>query len=198
MDDVKWGNVFLVFMVVLLFVIGVKYTIFNEPKDTTEEGIKIETYNGVSFVKVVDVWIFDYTKDDIIYSIPLKHKPTDLLLIDNPLEYDFESKDKYYISVDEDLGAESVLAGVEIAKVFGKATYGVLKKEVKSSVPYNLSGVPQVTCENATDSTGVLFMTFGDETKLEQDGNCIILQAVNDSDMMKIANKLIFVALDID
>jgi hypothetical protein len=157
-------------------------------------------YNGYVFTKEGSLWFFDFEKDGNTYDVPVYYNPKEVESISMDENISFSSiysKNMYYISLDESVTPRSLLAGVEIAKVWGQAEYGILKMQVKSALAYESESSPYITCENATSNVGVIFLTLSNETKIKKEGDCIILAAQNENEMMMLADKLIYISLGI-
>jgi len=55
------------------------------------------------------------------------------------------------------------------------------------------TGFPYVDCENATEYVPVVFFTLGNETKIfKKGGNCIIAQAENSRDFLRLENRIVY------
>jgi hypothetical protein len=194
---IKWLNIVLLFIVIIAFVFGIKYFFFNKP-NIIDSKLVVEKYGQYSFIKLNDSWIFDYKLNGEIYTIPLMYNPNQIETMPNNgvVSKDITSKDLIYITFDPGLTPRSVISGVEMAKVFGQAEYGILKKVVKSSVTYDAK-IPIITCANATEKTGVILMRLGETSSISKELGCVILTAKDETDMMKLSNKMVYIALGI-
>lgn len=194
-------TIMVIFIIIALF-LAIKYLFYGEKEDITNKLI-IEDYKNYTFVKTNNTWIFNYKgKSGIVYTQPMYYFPGEVsdVPVYNVTQIQIHENSKYYITLDEMLTPKSVVAGIEIAKIFGKGDAGILKMDIESALAYDAgydTGRPIITCKNATFETGVIFLTLGEYTHIKRQENCIILMAENENDMTKLANRLDYIALGI-
>lgn len=122
---------------------------------------------------------------------------------DEKLDYEYNisskvlGKPEVYVTIDpfENLTGETTLAALEIDKfidnqyLFNTPVYSAF------TVPYQNYTVK--TCDDATNDTAVIFLTLGPETKAYSQGECVILQGMTQTDIVKLADGLMFKMLRI-
>lgn len=198
----KWANI-VVFSIILIVVLSFIWFAFLKDNfsfgKNNKNSLNIKEYNGYVFVKQNESWFFDFEKDNNVYNIPLYYNPLEVENIssDNISFSDIYEKNLYYLTLDSSVSPKSVVAAVEVAKIFGQAEYGILKKQIKSALAYEYGAVLQITCQNATKDIGVIYLLVSNETRIKKEGDCIILSAQNEDDMMKLAVKLDYISLGI-
>jgi len=128
-------------------------------------------------------------------SIPLE-KSRDILYNKN------EKKKQIYITQDpglpKDSGKISTLAVLDITKITGSlgavTIYGVPTEMTFTSLTPDLNGtsIKKITCDNATNETGVILIKMGDADKIyKENNNCIVLEAKSYADITKVSDKFV-------
>lgn len=121
----------------------------------------------------------------------------DKLSFDYDLISKVSGKKQYYVTIDpyENLTGETTLAALEIDKfIDNKFLYN---KPVNSAVITPYQNYTVKTCADADNETGVIFLTTGPETKAYSQGECVILQGETQTDIVKLADALVFRMLKI-
>ena len=195
-SKLKWGNILV--LVVVLGVLGYMTLYFFDDNsvDTTDD---LSVYRGYTFTNIGDMWLFDYPYNGEVYSIPLRYHPTELtdIPVDKKGLNELQQKDTVYITVGKNLSSYATLGGVELAKIFGKAEYGVLQKDVRGAVPYEVANVLMITCANVSQTTGVISMELGSQNAVFYDNGCIVAVSENDKEMLRVASKIVYVTLGV-
>ncbi len=128
-------------------------------------------------------------------SIPLE-KSRDILYNQN------EKKKQIYITQDPNLPKESgqisALAVLDITKITGSlgavTIYGVPTEMVFTSLTSDLNGTntKEITCDDATNETGVILIKMGDTDKIyKENNNCVVLESKSYADIIKVSDKFI-------
>ena len=154
---------------------------------------------------------FTLSRDDgKIYKYYTLFRNSPMDLEDIPLEQSSQSilyngEDKktiIYITQDPNLPAESgkvsSLAVLDITKITGSLgnnpIYGVPTKMTFTSLTPELEGseIKEITCEDASDETGVVLIKMGEDNKIYKDNdNCVVLEAKSYSDITRVTDKFI-------
>lgn len=149
---------------------------------------EILKYNGYKFSKVnnklllkvdkTDVW-FDYfpsSVEDINISSEILDKLSNKIEIDST--YDNNSKWKEGIGIAQyDLEQGFNLIGVYL---------------VRGLTTENEFGMPVVRCDTATNKVPVIYFKESNQTKVWVEGNCIIAEAKNEIDFIRIKDRLLY------
>ena len=141
------------------------------------------------------------------YLIPFRHNPKELEDIkldekarDVILSSGDKAKKKIYITQDPDLpkltDSESALAVVEINKVTGQAYYGIFKIDTISALTRETDRskeleLPIKTCNDASNEESVILLTMGNESSIDVDGNCVVVEGKDGKDLFRVTDKLV-------
>ena len=167
-------------------------------------------YNNFEFFKFQDgFWYTQVQKGPQPFWIPFYYHPRELENI--PVEpylrgLFFEISDNngtIYITLDpESEDNRIVIAGVEISRITG-SRYGLLNVPTYSAFikpPINQqteTKTPIITCANANNQTLVIWIVLSDKNLVYSYDYCIILEARNYEDMIKVADRLVYHLLGI-
>jgi len=127
---------------------------------------------------------FDYFPTEV-ESINLSQEISNRLL--NSVEIDFT----YYVNdTKKDVIAYS---GYDMQQqLVPKNIYVRIGFTTKSE--YN---VPVITCEDATPAVPVLYLKRTNETKIYPEGNCVILEAATDLDILRLKDRILYSVLGV-
>ena len=184
--------------------------------------IKPETntnnYNGFEFYKDGNLWNAHVNINNQDMLIPFKYLPSEVEDLDiNPLIKQrimaLDSEDIIVLAVEEDGNATSVVASVNLARLY---KLGVVNAEIHGGIyddnfnlteyliEYNKTGVEQEVFTTNCGLSNNHFVIFrfieGDETRIDftgEDYNCIIVSAQEPEDFRKLIDKLAFELLGI-
>lgn len=106
-------------------------------------------------------------------------------------------KKEVYLVIDPyaNLTGETTIAALEIDK-FLDNNY-LFSMPVKSGFTKPYKNETVVDCGNANNSTAVISLTLGSETKAYTSGECLILQGKTQSDIVMLADALVFRMLSV-
>lgn len=157
---------------------------------------------------ILTVYAFESDRKEHEKIIPLRYGPremNDIIVekdIDNLLLMDLEKeslKDILYITQDplliEESKRESLVASLELMKVIGNYSFGVYKIPTYLSYTYLDEKVqqklPVVTCKDVTDNKAILLIKKGNSNRIYSDKGCVIIEAVSNKDLIRVADRLI-------
>jgi len=180
------------------------------PRYIRQANLDKDKYNGFDFVQDEEgVWYTIVQKGNQPYQIPFYYHPSELedIPVDKFIRDKFfslrDNNGSIYITMDPDGNNNTiVIAGVEIAKVTG-TRYGLLNVDTHSAFirqPKNATadtGTPIVTCSDANNKTMVIWITLSQKNIVYSYGNCVILEAINYRDMIRVADRLMYQLLGI-
>lgn len=196
-------------VIAIVVVIGIAtYFIFFGAK--TSNNPNIVNYNNYIFQKSADnQWYTQMQIRNTPYNIGFHYNPFEVQNVTYDSTYiaynikTFQSRHpdgNVYITVDPDASSKLVVAGVEIAKILGKA-YNIYNFNVSSSItraPQGFAGTyPIITCSNATGDTMVVWMVVNKENRISMSNNCVIVESISDNESSRVADALAFRLLDI-
>lgn len=123
----------------------------------------------------------------------------------------YEPKDTENISIEKDTKQKVIRQGKEIVYLHVDKTQknlsvdiGLAGLEIKNFLdnPY-LYNIPvrfennSKNCSDADEKTSVIFLKLGDETKIYQDKECVIVQGTTEEEIIRAADRLLFYILGI-
>lgn len=176
-------NLMSIFIVALMVfsVFGVLFYGFNEGSNTVKEkDITFKRADGYWKAEIGDVNAeIDYLPSEI------EHIEVDSSIMDR-------LRDVPQFETTAELNGSSV-RGMALAQY--RLAQNLYQKDVfvgVGSAFENEYDLPIITCENSTEFVPVVYMKEGNETKVYQEGNCIILQGKDNYDFVILANKMIY------
>jgi hypothetical protein len=198
---------FIIFAAVLILIL---LAIVFVPRYIHKINLEKNKYNNFEFAKGEDgFWYTVVQKGDQPYQIPFYYHPSELE--DIPVEAYLRAKffdmrdnnGSIYITMDPDSANNTiVIAGVEIARITGNR-YGLLNVPTHSAFikqPKNATadtGTPIVTCNNANNKTMVIWLTLSNKNIVYSYDYCVVLEAKNYRDMIRVADRLMYHLLGI-
>ncbi len=124
-------------------------------------------------------------------------KEVENLYFENNLSSKILSKKEVYVTIDpfQNLTGETTIAALEIDKFIDNRY--LFNKPVNSAFTRPYQNYTVKTCEDTNNETAIILLTLGPETKAYSEGECIILQGATQTDIVKLADGLIFKMLRI-
>lgn len=162
-------------------VFGVIFFGYNQPDQSTVE------YNGQKYKQRNNIWITEidnnevyfaflpYEVEDIELSFDIKQKLIDPIEID--ITSDSESELNEYIA----LAQHHLLLSLNPFDIYVRTGF-VNESEFE---------VPIITCDDSTARVPVIYFSLGNETKVFLKEDCIIAQAKDGFDLLKIKDRLL-------
>ncbi len=193
-----------VFIILLvLLVLGTTGTYLyqkNRYKDTYFEynGFTIHKITDKSGNKVYQTQIF-VRKDPKPYLITTRYSPKELESIEVN-NYNLKKdvfKKEIYITMESSSSAVSVLAATEISKITGN--FFVFNIPTHGALTYNVEGknVTVKTCDDVTTNQSIIYLKQSNESRIYSKDSCVILEGKDEYDLIRVANKLVFMLLGV-
>lgn len=157
------------------------------------DGEKLK-YNGYKFVKINNKWVTYINNNPIYFDYP----PNDLGLINADVKYEsLLQASKIYISFDQEqpgllLPARELM---QDKNILGFAGQLIIACPVDSEA-CKTQNLPLKNCNDADGSTGIILLTYLNESSVMFSNNCLELKGSHD-DLIKIINKLVLKRLGI-
>ncbi len=147
-------------------------------------------YNGHKFVSSGNKWYVDVDGK----VVELDFHPTEIQDIDiGGSVRVINSTKMLYLSFEP---ASSLVQYFEVARMELAlqldSNLGIYTVPAVTNSSPQYAAFPMVTCKNATSSVPVLEMRQGNETKIIQEGNCVILQAREWYDVQRLEDRLLY------
>jgi hypothetical protein len=169
-----------------------------------------DKYNGFDFVKREDnLWYTVVNKGDQPYSLPFYYHPRDLedVVVDRNVRGKFfairDNNGSIFVAFDPDSESNRiVIAAVEVAKITGER-YGLLNVPTRSAFTKSPGDaltdteIPVKTCKDADNKTIVVWLVVTDKNLVSSNGYCVILEARNYTETIRVADRLVYDLLGI-
>ncbi|MBU0628566.1 MAG: hypothetical protein KKC75_05220 [Nanoarchaeota archaeon] len=178
----KWGMVLVIF-ITLIMVSSILGFIYSSSDNTTQF-----KYNKIKFKRTNYGWsasinhknfLFDYSPVDVE---PIELSPEISSFISNKPEIDSTS------IINDTFAEEIALAEYNMNLALNKMSI-YLRSGFTANNTFNL---PIITCDDATYSIPVIYFMQSNETKITLQNNCIIAEARNNIDILRIKDRLLY------
>lgn len=193
-------------IIIFFLIVLVLFTVFIFFRESSKINELVFDYGKFEVQKVNSNGIEMYRTEIFIndnqepYYITLRHNPKTLENISLEISNlnDKLLKDELFISMEPNATGKSVIAGTEISKIIGNhflfnvPSHGALLRDIGNNAPV-------MTCSDANSNKSVAVIEFhiGEENKIYSDGECVIAEAVTEDDLIRVADKISYVALGI-
>src|SRR3989344_4734682 len=141
------------------------------------------------------------------YIIPLRTGPKEVekFIVDKNINNYLLNKKYIYIAMDPEYSSKAVLASLDLAKVLGTAEYSVFKIPTEGALTYSISNAtnstfqntPIITCNDVNNDIGVIWFNIDNENKIYSNKGCVIIEAVDEDILIKLADRLVYSLLGI-
>lgn len=195
---------FLLVLIGILIVGGV-YVFFSEPATAVQDNYQYsngETTFNVTKVSETETYIplNIGILGGVGYTLALRNDP--LSLEDIPVEGAINTRifndEEIYVTINPhaNLTSKTTIAALEIDKVIdNEYLYNI---PVHSAMTQeNDDGYPVKSCYDGTDSSTVIWLTLGSETKVYTEEYCIIIVGTTEDEIIRAADRFIYQLLGI-
>jgi hypothetical protein len=181
----KWGAV-LVFFIAFIMISSIVGFIYSGNEGQFK-------YNGIKFIQVYNQWrttinhkqlTFDYFPSDV-EQIELTSDITTALL--NKPEIDITSE------LNDTFSEEIALANYNMALTLNNMNI-YLRSGFTTNNTFNM---PILTCKDATSAVPIIYFKQSNQTKITLENNCVIAEAKNNIDILRIKDRLLYSMLGI-
>ena len=204
-------NIVIISIIVLLIVGIVGLYHINQDRITEDNVINWKGPGGIYKIDIqkqgsMTVYVTTVSIQGKQMSYPLRYSPVDLQNISLQMGVLTELLDKkgVYVTKDVDLinktNGDSTIAAIEFGEILGSGQFGLYQKAVKSTYTTEINSkepMPTITCSNVTNNIAVIYMKIGEQNKIYLDKNCIILEATNSENLIKVGEKLAYKLLGV-
>jgi len=154
--------------------------------------------------------VIHYNANGIIRNVPFLYGPKQLKkeipmepdLMDN-LVYDTSIgglKKLIYVTWDPELDEKTDVSQslwLIIANVVARVDGSVYNIQASGASTEYIPGVPQITCDDASWGTAVIYLRLGDENRIYTEGDCVVLEATNGENLRKVTERLLYLLLKV-
>ncbi|MEK6861233.1 MAG: hypothetical protein AABY07_04635 [Nanoarchaeota archaeon] len=186
-------------VIVILIVIATGYLVYLNKQRYSKFYFD---YNGFNFRKVqngykVEIFI-NQNKNPSYFTIRSDPRDIENILIDSKI---LELKDKkmIYVVIDpyENLTGVTTIAALELENVIENPFLFNITLNSAFTQPYAKANLSVMNCEDATKETGIIRMKKGEESRVYYEDDCLIMEAKDEYDLIKEADKINLVLLGI-
>lgn len=179
-----------IFMAVIMVTSIIGFMVGENPDQT-------KTYNGIKFYRTNIGW--EAKINNKMVQFTLLPEEAQGINISNTLIEQLKTTKMAQVTFDPNAAypQETALAQYQLQQTMNNAlnlyaTIGL------TELPKNITYTGSITtCQNATQYVPVILMTYGEETKITESNNCIILEAQSTSDMYSLKDRLVYGLLGI-
>lgn len=182
--------------ILVLVLIGLQFHGYEMNKDS---------YNNFRFYQKGMFWATFIEKDGMLTEIPFYYHPRELEeYVHQPGLEDLLLKHNgsVLITLDPDLNSTAVQAAVQVSRMTGER-FNILNLPTQvgiTNLPEGSAGnstYPIVTCDDADNTTVVVWLKVGMVNSLYNSGNCIIIEGTDEQQLIRGAEKLDYLLLGI-
>lgn len=188
----KQTKIAVLIIVLILAAFGISLYFFQ--KDTNSDGLL--RYNGflIQEVESQGIPIFKtqifIDEDPQPFLLGFRHHPEVLenIKISGDIKQNTIKK-LVYVTMPPDLSSKATIAFSEIDRVLENPFLFNIptKPALTSSIDGN--DLPQIDCKDVTDDIAVIKFSIAQENRISTDEGCVILEAISEEDLTKLANR---------
>jgi len=193
-------------LVIVGIIVVIMGAIFIISKYVSKDNTSV-TYNKYVFQKFEgNKWMTQQMIKGKLYEIPFYNNPTQVLDIPiDPASVDtirgfmLNRNGTVYVSIDPNESSKVVLAAVEYIRILGNV-YNIYNLNVKSAFnvqPNQTTDYPIMTCADQSTNIIVIDQKVTGKNLISVKGNCIIIEAINANESIRVADAYAFKLLSI-
>ena len=166
----------------------------------TNQELQNLTYNGAYFEKNGKMWSLDIrvnNRNEII-NLMFRYNPLQVenISISNGVSEYIKSKDKLYLTTQEDIGSIPVIGMSNLGRAVGSRSK-IFNIETHGALTTKNKGHPHITCKNSTESTGVVWYKLADKTEVSLQDSCVLVEGKTNWELVRASDRIIYELLDI-
>ncbi len=196
---------YFILVLIGILLIGGVYVFFSEPTTAVQDNYQYS--NGETLFNVTKVSETEThiplnvgTLNTVIFTLVLRKDP--LSLEDIPVEGTINTRifgdEEIYVTINPDanLTSKTTVAALEIDKVIDNDyLYGI---PVHSAMTQeNTDGYPVKSCYDGSDTSTVIWLTLGSETKVYTEEYCIIIVGTSEDEIIRATDRFLYSLLGI-
>ncbi len=160
------------------------------------------TYNGFNFKMIkngyqVSIYINEQKTPN---TIILRSDPRDIEDIPvDPLAYLLPKKEQIFTTINpyDNLTGVTTIAVLELDKIIDNPFLYRIPLNASFTLPYGNGEIEVKTCDDADEKTAVIWFRLEDETRVYEDDGCLIVAGVEEGDLIRAADRIIYTILGI-
>ena len=159
-------------------------------------------YNGFKFRMAdngykVEIYI-NQNKNPSFITVRSNPKDVENISVDKRV-IELKDKKEVYVVIDpyENLTGVTTMATLELENVIENPFLYNIDLNAAFTRPYSNANLSVMNCEDSTKERAVIRMKLGEETRIYYEGDCLIMEAKNEYELIREADKVIFILLGI-
>ena len=199
MEGSKSATGIIIFFIILL----IAFTAFIFIRESSKIEAIVFDYNGFDIQKVDNGAVPMYRIKIFInqgqepFFITMRHDPRNIeeITIEDNLKEKILKKE-LFVTMEPNATGLSVIAGTEISKIIGSPflfnvpTHGALLRDAGNNAPVR-------TCADVNETTSIIKLQVGNENKIYSEGDCLIVEANDEVNLTKAADRLALTLLGV-
>ncbi|MGM5488913.1 MAG: hypothetical protein ACQESG_08290 [Nanobdellota archaeon] len=190
----KQNRSFLIVGIFIVAIIAAILAMMFLDLNQEEQTVREHQYNGFNVLNISDRWFTTVQVEgkNRSHTIEMHYGPmeVDEITMDPQVIPTILQANKVYLTVDPDASSHSVIAMVEVGKFLGQ-TYDFYNIPSEAAfTKENQQGRKVITCQNATPQSIVLDFRVTNQTRVELEQNCILVQGESKDDIIRASNRL--------
>ena len=124
--------------------------------------------------------------------VNLRYGPKELedIEVDNSIKDIILKSENIYLTIDPNESSKIAIATIDLGKVLGTAPWGVFKIPTQSALTQPIDNITVKTCNDATQSTTIIYFKKGIQNSISNNNNCIVLEGREIEEIIKLSDRL--------
>ncbi len=180
-EKTKWALI--VFIIFIMIGTSVSFVLFDfQPQND------VIKYNGIRFVKYTDRWEATINGNAAAFSF-LPNEVENVIVSGDSVK---RLQDKYEIDFTYDLNStyKEPIALAQHQMGLTLAAYNIYLR--KGFTGNNTYEIPVISCKDSTENVPVVYFAYGNETSIHLEGDCIIAQGKENSDFIRLKDRILY------
>mgnify|MGYP001562947474 FL=1 len=173
----------IVFIIFIMIGTSVSFVLFNfQPQND------VIKYKGIRFVKYTDRWEAAINGNSAAFSF-LPNEVENIIISGDSIK---RLQDKFEIDSTYDLNStykESIALAQHQMSLTLSAYNIYLRKGFTENNTYE---IPVISCRDSTQNVPVVYFTYGNETSIHLDGDCVVAQAKGNIDFIRLKDRILY------
>lgn len=161
-------------------------------------------YNGAYFSKNGQLWELKVKRaganERISFLFRFSPLEVEDIDVNESIDAYIKLKQTLYLTAEPDIGSIPIIGMSNLGRVTGTKTglyniptFGALTSKEKDKY----ESLPIITCNNSTDTIGVMWFRLGKENSVELNGNCVIVTGIEKWDLVRASDRIAYEILGI-
>lgn len=185
--------------ILILIIIAIAYLLYINKARYSEVYFN---YNGFNFKKInigykVEIFI-NQNQNPNYFTVRNDPRELEDIPIDKKV-LDLKNKKTVYVVIDpyENLTGLTTMATLELENVIENPFLFNITLNAAFTRSYDKANLSVMNCYDATTDTAIIRMKLGDKTKIYYEDDCLIMEAKEETDLIREADKIVLFLLGI-